>query len=206
MVPAVRIERTTFRLQGKPVREHTIQILRDNFAIARSYIAGADPLRGIENPKPYRPAPVNAANDAEIVSLFKAMDTSKMWPGTRLAIEPERLTGARPTEVRLATWSEFDLARRTWAIPSDRVKSDRAFRVHLSPQAVDVLERARVQRDGMGASSTDADLVFKGAKGKAMEKRAVGRALARLAERAAKEDGKRADDRQRCEPKASSPW
>lgn len=228
------------RKQGRPVRERTIQILKDNFdldirakvgsakidkigrealqscidaprkrgapgaaahvyrtlkglinfAVARSYISGADPMRGIANPKPYRPAPVNSASDSEIASLLKAVDGSRMWPTTKLAIEFELLTGARPSEVRLANWCEIDLAKQVWNIPAAKVKSDRSFKVHLSSQAVDVLKRALCYRDGDGSQTLESELVFKGAKGRAMEKRAVGRALTRLAEQG-HVDGKR---------------
>lgn len=45
-----------------------------NFAIKRGYVVGADPLRGVENPKPYRPAPVNAATDTELLALLRELD------------------------------------------------------------------------------------------------------------------------------------
>ena len=89
-------------------------------------------MRGIENPRPYRPAEtVNAATDAEIQALLRAVDDSAMWPGTKLAIEFQLLTGARPAEVRLAEWSEIDKARSEWVLPAERVKTGREFRVHL---------------------------------------------------------------------------
>ncbi len=47
-----------------------------NFAIKRGHIEGADPMRGIDNPKPYRPAPVVAASDAELVALLQVIDES----------------------------------------------------------------------------------------------------------------------------------
>jgi integrase len=150
-----------------------------HFAIRREYIVGADPMRGIENPKPYRPSPVNAATDAQLVALMRAVDQSQLWSSTKWAIEFQLLTGARPGEVRLATWSEIRLDRATWTIPADRVKSGREFRVHLSKQAVVLLERARQVRADKG------DLVFPGANGGPMEKMAVARALSRIAERSA---------------------
>jgi len=73
-------------------------------------------MRGIENPRPYRPAAVVAANDTEIVALLKAVDSSRLWTATRLAIEFQLLTGARPGEVRLATWKEVDLKHAVWTI------------------------------------------------------------------------------------------
>jgi integrase len=153
-----------------------------NFALKRDYILGADPMRGIDNPRPYRPAPVVAAGDAELIQLLEALAKSRLWASTRFAIEFQLLTGARPTEIRLATWDEMHMAKQVWTIPAHRVKTDKEHRVHLSKQAIDVLERARqmprtVPADGEALPH----YIFPGANGAAMEKRAVGRALTRLA-------------------------
>ncbi len=155
------------------------------FALKRGYIPGADPMQGIENPKPYRAAEPNAANDAEILALLTALDESRVWMATRLAIEFQLLTGARPGEVRLATWSEIDLAARSWTLPRERVKSDRPFRIHLSPRALELLSVAETIRRKEG------DFVFPGSNGQAMEKMAVARALSRLSTRVTKSGGKR---------------
>jgi integrase len=167
------------RRRGSPgAAAHVYRTLRGlvNFAIQRGYVQ-VDPMRTIENPKPYRPAPVVAANDAELVALLAAVDESQLWESTKLAIEFQLLTGVRPGEVRLATWQEFDMKRAVWSIAAERVKSDRAFRVHLSAPALEVLRRAKVV-------SGRSELVFPGANGGAMEKMAIARALSRLAKRA----------------------
>lgn len=157
------------------------------FAIKRGYITGIDPMIGIDNPKPYRPSEPNAANDAQIVALFQLLDTSKILESTRLAIEFQLLTGARPGEVRLATWSEIDLNAKTWTLPRERVKSDRKFRVHLSREACAVLERAMaVPRAGQK------NFVFPGMKKDSpTETMAVARALSRFEERLSELGGKR---------------
>jgi len=156
-----------------------------NFAEKRGFILGADPMRGIENPKPYRPAPVNAATDAELIALLQAVDDSQLWECTKLAIQFQLLSGARPTETRLATWAEFNIDKALWTIPEDRVKSGRAFRVHLSAPALAVLERAKALKSGKS------DFVFPGSEGAAMDKMAVARALSRLAERVEQGGGKK---------------
>jgi len=58
-------------------------------------------------------------------------------------IEFQLLTGTRPGEARLATWSEIDLDRAAWTIPSERVKSGRAFEIHLSRPAIALLGHAK---------------------------------------------------------------
>ena len=176
------------RKRGAPgAAAHVYRTLRGlmTFAIKRQLVDGADPMRGIENPKPYRPAPVNAASDTELLALLHAMAESDMRPATKLAIEFQVLTGARPGEVRLAQWSEFRTDRHQWVTPAERVKSDREFRVHLSKQAEVILEQARALR------SDKSDFIFPGAKGQAMEKHAVARALSRLIERMSDQGGKK---------------
>lgn len=166
---------------------HVFRTLRGlvNFAIRQDLVTGPDPMRGIVNPRPYKPAPVVAATDAELVAMLQALDASQLWPSTRLAIEFQLLTGARPGEVRLATWSEFRLDRAVWTIPAARVKSGREFRVHLSSQALEVLERAKMIR------SDKSDFVFPGAEGGALDKMAIARALSRMAKRGADDGAKK---------------
>lgn len=183
------------RKRGAPgAASHVYRTLRGlmNFALKRGFVDGADPMRGIENPRPYRPAPVNAANDTEIAALLKQVDVSALWPATKLAIEFQLLTGARPGEVRLATWAEVDAERARWTIPAGRVKSGRDFRVHLSKQALAVLEQAKLLR-GLNKTNEGVrnDYVFPGANGGAMEKMAVARALSRHAQRITEAGGKK---------------
>src|SRR6516164_8173095 len=46
------------------------------------------------------------------------------------------LTGQRKSEVAEARWSEFDLSRKLWTIPAERMKADAA---HIVPLTDDVL-------------------------------------------------------------------
>jgi integrase len=46
----------------------------------------------------------------------------------------------RPGELRMAEWSEFDLAGAVWTIPAGRTKMRRVHRVPLPRQAIAVLE------------------------------------------------------------------
>ena len=56
------------------------------------------------------------------------------------ALEFVILTAARASEATGATWPEIDLEARTWTIPADRMKMDRAHVVPLSDAAVRLLE------------------------------------------------------------------
>lgn len=180
------------RKRGKPgAAAHVYRTLKGlmTFAVRRGYFEGADPMRGIDNPKPYRPAPVNAANDKELIALLSAVDKSQLWEATKLSIEFQLLTGARPSEARLMTTSELDPKRPLWIIPAERFKSNREHRVHLSKQALRLIHRANLIRG-------NSDYVFPGAnsdskKAAPMEKMAVARALSRLAPRIEEAGGKR---------------
>ncbi|GAA0333469.1 site-specific integrase [Sphingomonas oligophenolica] len=69
----------------------------------------------------------------------------------RLALEFAILTAARSGEVRKAEWSEFDLKRKLWTIPGERMKSGREHVVPLAPAAMRVLDRCEASR-GTGSS------------------------------------------------------
>lgn len=49
------------------------------------------------------------------------------------------LTGQRKSEVAEARWSEFDLGKKLWTIPADRMKADAAHVVPLSDDAIGLL-------------------------------------------------------------------
>ncbi len=68
------------------------------------------------------------------------------------------LTAARSGEIRGVTWSEIDLEAALWTVPAARKKMGRVHHVPLSPQALDVFERAKTLRVPCS------DLVFPGQK------------------------------------------
>lgn len=80
----------------------------------------------------------------------------------RLALELLILTGVRSQEVRLATWSEFDLESRLWTIPAEHMKRNKAHIVPLSDEALAVLAKADALR------MSESDVVFPGVAGKPM--------------------------------------
>jgi integrase len=60
---------------------------------------------------------------------------------TRMAIWLLLLTAKRPSELRAASWSEFDLDGAIWTIPAKRMKGRQPHIVTLSRQAVSVLRQ-----------------------------------------------------------------
>ena len=81
---------------------------------------------------------------------------------SRLALELLILTGVRSKEVRMATWSEFDIEGRLWTIPAEHMKRSKTHIVPLSDAALAVLAKVDVLR----LSGTD--IVFPGMAGKPM--------------------------------------
>jgi integrase len=224
MIEAKRL--SSPRKGGKPVRERTIQLLREpfnmdiasaignrkiekitkneikacidaplkrgspgaanqvyrilkmlvRFSIAKDYLT-ANVMAGIDNPRPYNPqsAKVNAAKeDGELISLLRGVADSEMWPPTKYAIKFGLLTGARPGEIRNAKNEHFNLKKRTWTVPAENAKMDKAFVLHLSEQALAVVAEAMVFANG--------DYVFSGAQGEQMGRASVNQALRRLYE------------------------
>jgi integrase len=58
-----------------------------------------------------------------------------------LALEFCILTAARSGEVLGGRWSEFDLDKKIWTVPANRMKAGREHRVPLSGRAVSILKQ-----------------------------------------------------------------
>ena len=69
---------------------------------------------------------------------------------SKLAFRFLVLTAARSGEVRAATWDNIDLKNRTWTVPAEKMKTNRAHRVPLSDAALTVLNQVQTLADGSG--------------------------------------------------------
>ncbi len=79
----------------------------------------------------------------ELATIWRTLDNPKQCkadPVTIAAMKLLILTGQRESEATEAEWSEFDLVAGLWKIPGKHSKSKRGHLVHLSPQAVAILE------------------------------------------------------------------
>lgn len=167
-----------------------------SFAITEGYLK-ADPMAAVKNPKPYNPkqGSANAAEDRDIVTLYKmlAAEGSGVFLSVKLAIEFQLLTGTRPTETREAVWSEIDATESVWRIPAERVKTGTGFKIHLSKQALAVLdEAAKLSKDKKGkVPAGKKGYIFPGKSAECLSKQAVTRALSRLSEKLTKGGGKK---------------
>jgi len=148
-----------------------------NYALKDRGYLESDPLANVANPKPYNPRKVipRAADDAELKTFLELVAGSSISDAVKQALEFQLLTGARPGEVRGARWDEINLSRRLWKIPAERVKTGKSFDIHLSAQALAVLNAAKTIDSPNG-------FVFSGRKGSMVSKLATARALARLSE------------------------
>jgi integrase len=77
-------------------------------------------------------------NDTELRAAWIATDRMGYPYGPLFKLS--MLTGQRKSEVAEAQWSEFDLAKKIWTIPADRMKADAAHTVPLSDDAVAILK------------------------------------------------------------------
>ena len=72
--------------------------------------------------------------------LLRAIDGDTGHAITRLAMQVLPHVMARPGELRMAEWSEFDLDNAVWKISAERMKMRRPHEVPLSPQVVAYLK------------------------------------------------------------------
>ncbi|WP_390915189.1 integrase arm-type DNA-binding domain-containing protein [Pseudosulfitobacter sp. SM2401] len=86
----------------------------------------------------------------KVPEFLGALKASNAGTATKLALELVILTASRSGEVRLAEWSEIDLAEAVWTRPAHRMKSKKEHRVPLSPRAVELLAEAENLGTGEG--------------------------------------------------------
>ena len=91
-----------------------------------------------------------ALNHTEVRDALVQTGNAQACDAAKLCLRFIALTAVRSNEARAARWDEIALENKTWSIPAGRMKSNRAHRVPLSDQALDVLEKARVLRDKSG--------------------------------------------------------
>lgn len=103
--------------------------------------ADSDPtpaLRGaIATPKVVSRAAITSA--PKFGELLRAIHSFDGQPTTVAALKLMALLFPRPGELRLASWSEFDLKKSLWIIPAERTKMRREHHVPLPKQAIAVI-------------------------------------------------------------------
>lgn len=97
----------------------------------------------------------------EIAQCIEAVNQSRAWISTKLALQFLIITAARSGEVRNAKWEEINLDAGVWNIPAERMKMQRPHRVPLSGQAIIILHETEKLKDTSG-------LIFPSMRGKAL--------------------------------------
>ncbi|MDP1574653.1 MAG: tyrosine-type recombinase/integrase [Coxiellaceae bacterium] len=87
-------------------------------------------IGGIENARDR----VLSMEEIKTIWLFLDADESHMTLQVRIAIKIMLLTGVRTSELRLATWDEFNFDESLWIVPAEHCKGAAIHKVHLSPQ------------------------------------------------------------------------
>lgn len=81
-----------------------------------------------------------AITDPDTLGRFlKALENYQGQRATIIALWLLILFAARPGELRKAHWKEFDLEKRVWNVPAERMKMRRAHTVPLSDKALELL-------------------------------------------------------------------
>jgi integrase len=125
--------------RGPVMANRTLSALKTAFSwkMKRDEALLRSPCEGVDDPAAETTRD-RVLSDAELAALWRAADADgfPFGPMVKLLI----LTGCRRDEVRKAPWAEFDLEKRLWLIPGQRVKNGRDHAVPLSDSAMAVLE------------------------------------------------------------------
>lgn len=122
------------------------QVFRYAIASGRCERNPVTDLRGAIKAKP-EPKHMNALSEKELPELLRKIDAYATDSGgelqTQYALRLLALTFVRTSELREATWEEFDLDKAEWRIPAERMKMKAPHIVPLSVQALEIIARLK---------------------------------------------------------------
>ncbi|WP_395699931.1 tyrosine-type recombinase/integrase [Aquabacterium sp.] len=78
----------------------------------------------------------------QLAQFLRAADGYTGTPVVRCALKLQAMLFTRPSELRLATWSEFDLDAATWLVPAARMKRRKDGKVNGTPHLVPLPHQA----------------------------------------------------------------
>ncbi|HJV76589.1 MAG TPA: tyrosine-type recombinase/integrase [Noviherbaspirillum sp.] len=139
-----------------------------DWATTRGYRQGENPARWkghLEHnlPTPNRISKVVHHPALPFIEVGSFVQALRQRSGSAAsALELAILTAVRSGEVRGATWSEIDMDRGIWTIPSERMKMKTEHRVPLSKRALEILEKMKA----VAESTAPTSLVFPSPRGK----------------------------------------
>jgi integrase len=151
---------------GHPVlANRTVACASRMFSLSLKPMAGEDkpwrdqaqgnPCKGIErNPEQVKERFLSPAEIAAVVEALDVYGRTSAADCIRLIL----LTGSRPGEAMLATWSQFDAQLGFWIKPSSHTKQRKEHRLPLSAPALQLIADIRARRGEVAAD----DYVFPG--------------------------------------------
>lgn len=123
---------------AEKVRQWLGQIFRYALVLQKVDSNPATDLDVVAAPAP-PPRPHPHVPFREVPELLETLDRSAAHQFIKSSVYLLLLTAARPAELRLAGWNEFDLDGGTWTVPAHRMKMRRPHVIPLSRQAVNIL-------------------------------------------------------------------
>ncbi len=124
---------------ARRMRSVISRVFRYGIATARTDRDVAADLRGaLVSPKPKHLAAITTPKEAD--ALMRAIEGYSGHTITLLALRMTPHVFVRPGELRRAEWDEFDIEKRVWSIPAEKMKMRRPHRVPLSNQVMAILE------------------------------------------------------------------
>lgn len=86
---------------------------------------------------------VLSMNEIKKIWHYIDNDGRQMSPQTKCALKFLLLTGVRTSELRLATWDQFNIDESLWTIPKKNTKTDVIHKIHLSSQVKALFDELR---------------------------------------------------------------
>ena len=157
--------------RGSPVSANqTLRIITKmfSFAVERG-VLDASPCVAIKTPGKGEERDRVLSKD-EIPKFWTGLDNAVMANGTKIVLKLLLVTAQRKGEVTQAEWSEIDMEKGWWTIPSGKTKNKRIHRVPLTGMAVSLLKEAK-------GLAKDSKWVFPSVKDQSITPRSISRTI-----------------------------
>ncbi len=125
--------------QAHRVRSICSLVFRYAIATGRAERDTAADLKGALKTRSHTPRAA-LTDPKEIGGLLRAIDDFTGTFTVKAGLQLLALTFLRPSEVRLAHWSEIDFEEKLWRIPAKRMKMRLDHIIPLSTQALEILQ------------------------------------------------------------------
>lgn len=128
---------------GKEVRQWLSAIFESALDNEEIETSPAFKLKPSAYAKGYQATPFANIGFAGLPQLIKDIEASKINLLLKIALKMLMLNATRPSELRLATWAEFDLDNALWHLPAERTKTRQAHTLPLARQSLELLHQVK---------------------------------------------------------------